>query len=255
MPTVRVAFAGKGGSGKSVIAGTAARLLARRGQPVLALDVDTLPGLSFSIGAGRGQDAGLPKDLAEKREGQGWVLREEVSAEELVDRHASDAPDGIRFLQLGKLPGWVSPGSVVAFRHVVRGFRRPGWSIVGDLAAGTRQAFSGWAAFATRIALVVEPTAASRLTATRLRAMSEAAPEATLGLVLNKVREAGSAEELAAGIDLPVWAQVPYDDRVARAEREGRALVDGSDEGPALTAIAGLVERLLRAEAQREADP
>ena len=243
---MRVAFAGKGGSGKSVIAGTVARLLARQGRPVLALDVDTLPGLSFSIGAGSGSsEAGLPADLAEKREGQGWVLKEEVSAEDLVDRHARDAPDGIRFLQLGKLPGHVNPGSVVAFRHVLKAFRRPGWSIVGDLAAGTRQAFAGWASFATRVALVVEPTAASRLTVKRLRQMAEAAPESVLGLVMNKVRDAGAADDLAADVGLPVWALVPYDEDVARAERGGRALVDAAERGPALAAIDGLVERLL----------
>lgn len=150
---MRVAFAGKGGSGKSVIAGTVARLLARQGQPVLAVDVDTLPGLSLSMGLGLVPDAGLPADLAEKVEGKGWVLKEEVSAEELVDRHALEAPDGIRFLQLGKLPG-------------------------------------------------------------------------------------------------PVWARVPYDERVAKAEREGRALVDEAEDGPALAAIGGLVGRLLAEEAE-----
>ena len=132
---MRVAFVGKGGSGKSSIAGTVARLLARSGEPVLALDVDTLPGLSLSIGLGRVPDAGLPADLAERREKVGWVLREPVSAEELVERHALPGPDGIRFLQLGKLPGNVRPGSSVAFRHVLDEFRKPGWSMVGELAA------------------------------------------------------------------------------------------------------------------------
>ena len=43
---------GKGGAGKSVIAGTIARVLARDGTHVLALDSDLLPGLSISMGAG-----------------------------------------------------------------------------------------------------------------------------------------------------------------------------------------------------------
>ncbi len=43
---------GKGGAGKSVIAGTIARLAARDGARVLALDSDPLPGLSLSLGSG-----------------------------------------------------------------------------------------------------------------------------------------------------------------------------------------------------------
>jgi CO dehydrogenase nickel-insertion accessory protein CooC1 len=48
---LRLAVVGKGGAGKSVIAGTLARLLARRGERVLALDSDLLPGLALSLGA------------------------------------------------------------------------------------------------------------------------------------------------------------------------------------------------------------
>lgn len=172
---MRVAFVGKGGSGKSTIAGTIARLLARDGEKVLALDVDTLPGLAFSLGMGPVGDGGLPETLAERREGKGWVLREEVSAEALVDEHALDAPDGIRFLQLGKLPGRVKPASTVAFRHVLDTFRREGWSMVGDLAAGPRQGAYGWAGFASVIVVVAEPTTPGLLTARWSGARSRAA--------------------------------------------------------------------------------
>lgn len=63
---LRIALAGKGGAGRSAFAGTLARTLARRGHFVLTLDVDTLPGLAFSLGlpldeASRGE---LPGDLA-----------------------------------------------------------------------------------------------------------------------------------------------------------------------------------------------
>jgi len=241
---VRVAFVGKGGSGKSTIAGTVARLLARAGEPVLALDVDTMPGLSFSIGLGRIGDAGLPEELGERREGKGWVLREEVSAGALVDHHALDAPDGIRFLQLGKLPGHVRPGSTIAFRHVVETFRRPGWSVVGDLAAGTRQGFYGWAGFAELLGLVVEPTRAALLSARRLRPLVELMPEARAGLIVNKVRDDVRVGEIAAELGLPLWAAIPHDEALAAAERAGLAPVDAAPESGAVAAIAALVSNL-----------
>ncbi|MCI0547826.1 MAG: AAA family ATPase, partial [Candidatus Rokubacteria bacterium] len=50
---MKIAVAGKGGSGKTTIAATLARLLARRGRKVLALDADSNPNLSVSLGLPR----------------------------------------------------------------------------------------------------------------------------------------------------------------------------------------------------------
>ncbi len=61
---MRVAFVGKGGAGKSALSGTFARVLARRGDRVLALDSDPMPGMAFSLGV-PASDAGLPDDVVE----------------------------------------------------------------------------------------------------------------------------------------------------------------------------------------------
>jgi CO dehydrogenase maturation factor len=173
VPSLRVAVVGKGGAGKSLIAGT----LARRGHHVLALDVDTLPGLALSLGLAldRVGDAGLPEDLAEQQEGRGWVLREGVEVTALVADHAIPGPDGVRFLQLGKLPGRVKPGSTTAFRVVLEEFRAEGWTLVGDLAASTRQPFFGWSDFAEVILIVAEPSAKAVLAARRLAGLAQSA--------------------------------------------------------------------------------
>lgn len=125
---LRVALVGKGGAGKSAIAGTLARILARCGHHVLALDMDTLPGLALSLGLALGTvgDAGLPDDLAERHTDRGWVLRDGVDVAALVGDHAHPGPDGVRFLQLGKLLGHVKPGSTTAFRTVLEEFRVEG---------------------------------------------------------------------------------------------------------------------------------
>lgn len=234
---MRLAFIGKGGSGKSTVAGTVARLLGRQEGAVLALDADPLPGLAFSIGLGQIPEAGLPEELAERREGKGWVLKEEISAESLVDRYAIGGPDGVRFLQLGKMPGHVKPGSTTAFRHVIESFHRPGWSVVGDLSAGTRQAFAGWASFATRLVIVSELSSSGLLTARRLRRMAETFPEAAIGLVINKANGTNEAARRAAELGIPLWAVLPYDDGMAAAERSGRAPIDAAPSSPVIMAI------------------
>jgi CO dehydrogenase maturation factor len=238
---MRIAFVGKGGSGKSTVAGTLARLLARQGHPVLALDVDPLPGLAYSIGLGSVPDSGLPAELAERRDGQGWVLKEPVTAEALVERFAIEGPDRIRFLQLGKMPHHVQPGSTTAFRHVMDHFAAPGWSMVGDLSAGTRQGFFGWAGFASSVAIVVEPTAAAWLTARRLSGMAGKRREVRFGIVVNKVRRGPQAASLPRDLPAPVWAVLPYDERVAGVERDGLAPIDALPESPVIRAIGQLL--------------
>lgn len=239
--SVRIAFVGKGGAGKSVISATVARMLGRSGDDVLALDMDTMPGLALSLGMRVGPE-GLPETLALHRENEGWVMADPtVSADHLVDTFGIAGPDRVRLLTLGKLPGHVRPGSTMAFRHVVQGFRRDGWSLVGDLAAGTRQAFFGWAGFARSVALVAEPSAKSVLSARRLARLGEAMPEAAFGVIANKIREGDDPGRIAAAIGLPLLGSVPYDEAVLEAERRGLAPLDVVPEGAAVRAIADLL--------------
>lgn len=241
---MRIAFVGKGGSGKSVIAGTVGRLLAQQGHRVLALDFDTMPGLAYTLGLPNVGNRGLPEDLAVRRKETGWNMRRRISAQTLVKRHAAIAPDGVRFLQLGKLPDGVNPGASFAFRYVAETFDAPGWSIVGDLAAGTRQSFFGWAKFASVVAIIVEPSPASIMAARRLRGLRELMPPATMGTIVSKLRPGTSAEAVASQIDLPIWGVVPYDRTVRDAERNGRAVIDLSTESSAVAAITECLRTL-----------
>lgn len=236
---LRVAFIGKGGSGKSAISGTVCRILARRGWRVLALDVDTVPGLANSLGAPH-LDARLPLGLVklvEGKKGRYWKILKGSGAARLVDTYAVTAPDGVRFLELGNLPKRVEPESTVAFRHVLERFRRPGWAMVGDLAAGTRQPIFGWADFAPIRLVVVEPTAKGLITGRRLAGVAT-------HVVLSKVRSQADLERAREYLSLPIVAAVPYDDRLAEAERRGFAPVDFAPGSPAVHAATELAVRL-----------
>lgn len=236
---MRVAFVGKGGDGKSFTAATFARSLARRGARVLALDIDSMPGLALSLGAARDSEP-LPGDLAEERPGEGWVMRETVPALGLVERYAATAPDGVRLLTLGKAPSGWKPASGAVFRHVVRTFDEPGWSVIGDLPAGVRQAAFGWTDFAEIVALVVQPTAASALSARRLvRLLADS--HARAGAVVSKWRPGDDARALARSVGLPLLGIVPYDDAVRRAEAAGDAPIDAVPNTPAVRAVQDLV--------------
>jgi len=239
---VRVAFAGKGGAGKSFISATVARSLARRSDPVLALDVDTMPGMALSLGVDAGPD-GLPEELAEERPGVGWVMREAIPAIDLVHRYSVAAPDGVRLLTLGKMPGHMNPGSSAVFRHVVLTFDEPGWSMVADLPAGVRQPSFGWADFADVVVIVVEPTEKSQLTARRLAGIV-ADRDARVVVVISKWRPGDDADAIAASLGRPLLGVVPYDDEVRAAEAARRAPLDAAPNASAVRAVQGLLAAL-----------
>lgn len=103
---MRVAIAGKGGTGKTTIAGTLARVLARGGRAVLAIDADTNPNLASILGVPVEQAttiAGLPLDLMERRTDADGTVRTVFTAdpEDLVARYAMRGPDGVRLIVMG----------------------------------------------------------------------------------------------------------------------------------------------------------
>ena len=81
---MRVVLLGKGGSGKSSLAGLVCAELAERGRRVLALDADSVPGLSQVLGVAPSDDWYLA-GMAERKDG-GWKLT--ASPAEVVDRSA-----------------------------------------------------------------------------------------------------------------------------------------------------------------------
>ena len=255
---MRVAFVGKGGVGKSAIAGTFARVLARRGESVLALDSDPMPGMAFSLGLER-SDAPMPDEAVEERQagedGPRYRLRTGLSAEEAIELYGAMAPDGVRFLQFGKHRGQVGPiiRSQFAFRQIIQELPAGRWSLVGDLPGGTRQAFAGWSAYAETLFVVVEPTAKSLLTGRRLARVAglEGAP-AKVVAIANKVREPGDAELIRRRTGLEVVAEVGWDEALAEAERQGAAPIDVAADSAAVRAVESLVEKMCEDQEVRE---
>ena len=95
---MKLAVAGKGGSGKTSISGTMARVLGRRGKRVLAIDGDSNPNLALTLGipAERMSDLPtLPRDLVRRNEGRAELTR---TLEEICRSHSLAGPDGVTLL-------------------------------------------------------------------------------------------------------------------------------------------------------------
>ena len=105
---MKVAIAGKGGTGKTTIVGTLARVFARQGRQVLAIDADSNPNLALTLGLSREQTAALvplPRTLLEERTDAAGaktvVLR--LSPDEIAQQFGVSTPDGVRMILMGKV--------------------------------------------------------------------------------------------------------------------------------------------------------
>jgi CO dehydrogenase maturation factor len=246
---LRVAMIGKGGAGKTVISSTLARTLARRGRKVFAADLDTCPGLAISLGLPP-TDAGLPDEALEEAVGgmYGWQLAREISPEQAVERFAAVAPDGVRFLGIGKI-GAVDTTtgrsaidkdharrSVAAVLQILLGFSAPDWDVVADLEAGPTTPFERYHGFSEDVVVVVGPAWRSAMTARRLLPMVEARRTT---IVANRFRDEPDHPGLAPAI------RIPFDPDLTQAEREGLSPIDAVPDSPAVAAIGRLADLLL----------
>lgn len=95
----KIAVAGKGGSGKTTVAGVLARLLAEQGREVLTVDADENPNLGISLGMGVEATYGLlGAREALLPDGPAIV----APMEEIVDEFAAEAGERLKIVQVRK---------------------------------------------------------------------------------------------------------------------------------------------------------
>lgn len=103
---MKIAVAGKGGSGKTTVSGTLARLMARSGLDVLALDGDTNPMLGITLGLGP-ENTDL---ILGVRQGlDDGTIEHADNVKTLTERFGTDAPDGVRLVVANRIDN-IDPG-------------------------------------------------------------------------------------------------------------------------------------------------
>jgi CO dehydrogenase maturation factor len=240
--------AGKGGSGKSVLSGTLARILARRGHRVLAIDSDPMPGMVHSLGVAE-PEVPMLMQAAEKPEKGPWRLRNGIGPATAVRDYTTPAPDGVRLMQLGKADKDglnAVTGSVSAYLAIVRRLHEASslydWAIVGDLPAGPRQLGAGFSPYAGLYVIVVEPTSQSALTGRRVARLARGPLGADVIFVASKVVDAEGRRRVERLLGERVDLQIPADPAVRDAERRQVAVLDDAPGAPVVAAVEQLAD-------------
>ena len=247
---MKLAIAGKGGSGKTSISGTIARQLARDGYRVLAIDGDSNPNLGLTLGipAERMSDMPtLPDDLI-RRTAQGAELRRPL--EEIMASHSVSGPDGVELLVMAH-PQHANTGCLCQMHATVR-------TIIDAASGGEKDVFlldteaspehltRGTALYADAMLTVVEPYFKSLETGRRMAVLAQDLGLERVALIANKMRDERDLEAVTTFAEkhgLEMGGTVPLDPLFTEAERAGVAPLDVRADAPAMQAIATIARR------------
>ncbi|MGQ9730715.1 MAG: ATP-binding protein [Candidatus Zipacnadales bacterium] len=218
---MRVAIVGKGGVGKTTIAAALARLLAKAGRSVYAIDADPNNCLAYALGlppaiAARIQPLSEMSDLlAERvgtRPGQGGLHIINPPVTDLIEKYTV-THDGIKLLVMGTIEkgggGCACPENNT-LRAIVRELVDLPDELVMDMEAGLEHLGRGTAQHVDALLGVVAPHASSVRTILRIRTLAQDLGLRKLLAIANRVRgpeDRALIDEMLR--DVPVVVELP----------------------------------------------
>lgn len=251
---MKIAVAGKGGSGKTIVSGTLARSFANAGYDVLAIDDDDDPNLGMALGIP--PEATLPSppdDLVTRREASEGELPYSLSEppRAVIDNHATTAPGGVTLLTAGSVvaDSCCFGTSHVTARLVLSNLVEDHDEVtIMDMPNGVEHLGIGTAEDVDILLVVAEPTYNSLTTVDKTNTLATELGIPMVHVVANKVRDDHDREvieEFCTDHDFTIDTEIPYDDTVRRAERDGIAPIDWDGESKAVRALRELADKLL----------
>jgi len=259
---LKFAVAGKGGVGKTFVSATLARLLARDGYNVLAVDADSNINLASSLGIDRevaekivplADNEALIQEKTGVAPGRsfGSMFRMAPTVGDIVDKFGVVGPDGVKLLVMGTVKagdsGCMCPANAllrVLIQHLLIQRRDV---VIMDMEAGLEHLGRGTARRVDAMLVVVEPRMKSVDTINRIMDLAREIEVREVLAVGNKIageRERLFVEERMRDAGIPVVTYIPYDPAVAEADMLGEAPLDRDGNSPAVKAVTALKESL-----------
>jgi len=252
---MKIAIAGKGGSGKTTIAGILTRLMAERGQEVWAIDADSNPNFGVTLGLSQEkvrQSKAMPSSILKEVTGADGkaTMQLAMSPRKVAEDFGTPVSDRVTLLGMHTIEhagAGCACGGHARVRHLLNGIlKEEGVVTVVDMEAGLEHLSRGTDRHVDMLLLVTEPYFKALETARRAAELARELGIPRIVAVANKYR---SSEDLAAIRDfaakhqLELVGEIPFDEEIQRADlAAGAPRIDNGHA--AVSAVRKMVERL-----------
>lgn len=252
---MKIAVCGKGGVGKTFIAGTLAGQFAAAGHRVIAIDADSSPNLALTLGLSEREASGIipvaeNETLIRLKTGTDYsgVFRLTFTVEDIIRDYAVTTPSGAALLVMGTVKAMGS-GCTCPAHSVVKALMRHlfvdrGEVVILDMEAGIEHLGRGTTEHVDTLLVVTDTNAKSRGTAATIIRIARASSIRDIRLVGNRAipgRDESILRQFAEENGIPLAATVPYDPLIADAGVSGEPVRAGT---PAVSALAVLAREL-----------
>jgi len=246
-----IAFAGKGGVGKTIIAGMIARYLRERGSRVLLVDGDPAMGLAYLVGTDTARTLGgycdrLLRNPKARREMESSRVKDLLVREALIHL---DERSGM--LIMGKDEGTgCFCGVNTVLKYGIGAISKDYDAMVIDCEAGLEQVKRRVLHEVNILLVISDMTARGLKTARQIAEIIARGDEDVIlpqkaGFIINRYRQDASfLREAEAEIGLDLLATIPEDEHISKMDLGGKTIVELPSGAPSFLQVSSLLDRL-----------